>query len=113
MLRVQARCEHHAGFLDFQGRLVLCGLAAQTSSICTAALHLLGYWSLLHVARELIMARPAQGYRLETAETAEFKYEKSAKKAAPVGWEAFNQRTKAEAYDKRADKIPVDLQVHT
>ena len=52
-----------------------------------------------------------QGYRLETAETAEFKYEKSAKKAAPVGWEAFNQRTKAEAYDKRTDKISVDMEV--
>ena len=52
-----------------------------------------------------------QGYRLETAETAAFKYEKAEKKAAPVGWEAFNQRTKAEAYDKRADKIPVDLAV--
>jgi len=54
-----------------------------------------------------------QGHRLETAETAEFKYEKSATKAAPVGWEAFNQRTKAEAYDKRADKISVDLEVRT
>ena len=54
-----------------------------------------------------------QGYRLETAETAEFKYEKSAKKAAPVGWEAFNQRTKAEAYDRRTDKISVDLEVRT
>ena len=52
-----------------------------------------------------------QGHRLETAETAAFKYEKARKKDAPVGWEAFNQRTKAEAYDKRADKIAVDLVV--
>ena len=52
-----------------------------------------------------------QGHRIESAETAAALYEKKAKKVAPTGWEAFNQKTKAEAYEKRTAKIPVDLQV--
>ena len=50
---------------------------------------------------------------MESAETANALYEKKKKKVAPTGWEAFSQKTKAEAYDKRTAKIPVDLQVRT
>ncbi|GAB4822098.1 hypothetical protein N2152v2_009144 [Parachlorella kessleri] len=48
---------------------------------------------------------PSQAYRLETAETAEAIYQKKQKKQAPQGWEAFNQQSLYNAYEKRAAAI--------
>jgi pre-mRNA-splicing factor SYF2 len=41
-------------------------------------------------------------------QVAQAKYEKSAPKPAPFGWDAFNQAALYNAYDKRASKVPVD-----
>ena len=52
-----------------------------------------------------------QEHRLQTAEQAEAFYIKREKKAAPAGWEAFNNKTLFEAYERRAENLPVDLEV--
>lgn len=52
-----------------------------------------------------------QEHRLQTAEQAEAFYRKREKKAAPAGWEAFNNKTLFKAYEKRAANLPVDLEV--
>ena len=47
----------------------------------------------------------------EPMQTAEVLYKKRQKKEAPQGWESFNQRTLFRGYEKRADKIDVDMEV--
>lgn len=52
-----------------------------------------------------------QEHRLQTAEQAEAFYKKREKKAAPAGWEAFNNKTLFKAYERRAENLPVDMEV--
>ena len=52
-----------------------------------------------------------QEHRLQTAEQAEALYRKREKKAAPAGWEAFNNKTLFKAYERRAQDLPVDMEV--
>jgi len=52
-----------------------------------------------------------QGHRLQTAEQAEHLYQKREKKAAPNGWEAFTNKTLFKAYEKRAEGLPIDMEV--
>lgn len=52
-----------------------------------------------------------QEHRLQTAEQAEAFYQKREKKAAPAGWEAFNNKTLFKAYERRAEGLPVDMEV--
>ena len=52
-----------------------------------------------------------QEHRLQTAEQAEAFYRKREKKAAPAGWEAFNNKTLFKAYERRAGDLPVDMEV--
>ena len=52
-----------------------------------------------------------QEHRLQTAEQAEAFYKKNEKRPAPAGWEAFNQKTLFEAYERRVDGMEVDLEV--
>ena len=54
---------------------------------------------------------PMQEHRLQTAEQAEAFYRKREKKAAPAGWEAFNNKTLFKAYERRAGDLPIDMEV--
>jgi len=52
-----------------------------------------------------------QGHLIETMEKAQSEYyRKDKKKPAPVGWEVHNPAALARAYDKRAEKIPIDME---
>ena len=44
-------------------------------------------------------------------QTAEVLYKKRQKKEAPRGWESFNQHTLFRGFEKRTDKIEVDMEV--
>lgn len=48
--------------------------------------------------------------RLDSAEQAGLQYKKKEKKDAPGGWDVFNSKALYNAYLKRAEKIPVDLE---
>ena len=52
-----------------------------------------------------------QDHRIQTAEQADALYKKQEKKRAPAGWEAFNNKTLFEAYEKRSNQIPIDFEV--
>lgn len=52
-----------------------------------------------------------QEHRLQTADQAAELYRKREKKAAPAGWEAFNNKTLFKAYERRTEDMHVDLEV--
>jgi len=67
-----------------------------TSALSTCCTHSFALWS-----------HPSVFF----AQTAEALYEKRKKKTAPEGWDAFNQRTLYDAYERRTAAVNVDLQV--
>jgi pre-mRNA-splicing factor SYF2 len=54
-----------------------------------------------------------KAYMLDTQEAAEEKYKKWDKKAAPFGWDVFNQKSLYNAYKKRTKNIPLNADDYT